>query len=283
MAILDNPELMFPQLQLAGAGWDQPARHSFADRLAAAARHGVTCIGMNVEEADKQLAEHSPEELRKIIADHGLRVAEVEVLFGWDHSDEATELENHVFELAVATGARKVKAAGITPPGHEPTSTEVLTSRFGAMCDRAARHGLTIALETIAAFPGFDLSVAADVLIGSNRPNGTLQVDTWHLFRDPTGRAALDRLEARQIGGLELADGTAEAPADLMTECVTARMLPGEGAFPLAELLRDLNDRGVDLPISVEVLSSELQPLDVDDIADRTMVAMQKVITAARG
>jgi sugar phosphate isomerase/epimerase len=283
MAILDNPELMFPQLQLAGAGWDQPARHPFHARLAAAARQGVTCIGLNVEEADKQLAEHSPEELRKIIADHGLRVAEVEVLFGWDHSDEATELETHVFEIAVATGATKVKAAGITPPGSEPIATEILTERFGAMCDRAARHGLTIALETIAAFPGFDLAVAADVLIGSNRPNGTLQVDTWHLFRDPTGRAALDRLEAWQIGGLELADGAAEAPADLMTECVTARMLPGEGGFPLAELLHDLHDRGVDLPISVEVLSSELQPLDVEDIAARTVVAMQKVIAAARG
>ena len=283
MAILDDPELMFPQLQLAGAGWDQPARHPFRDRLAATARQGVTCIGLNVEEADKQLAEHTSEGLRKLVADHGLRVAEIEVLFGWDHSDEATELESHVFDLAVATGARKVKAAGITPPGHDPIPTEVLTARFGAMCDRAARHGLTIALETIAAFPGFDLSVAADVLLGADRPNGTLQVDTWHLFRDPSGRAALDRLEARHIGGLELADGPAEAPEDLMTECVSARLLPGEGAFPLAELLRDLNARGVELPISVEVLSSQLQPLDVEDIAARTAVAMQKVIAAARG
>ena len=282
MAILDNPDLMFPQLQLTGAGWDQPARHSFADRLAAAARHGVNCIGLNVDEADKQLAERSPEELRALIAEHGLRVAELEVLFGWDHSDDATDLETHIFELAVTVGATKVKAAGITPPGTEPTPTDVLTRRFGALCDRAAAHGLTIALETIAAFPGFDLAVAADVLLGADRPNGTLQVDTWHLFRDPSGRAALDRLEARHIGGLELADGPAEAPADLMTECVTGRLLPGEGEFPLAELLRDLHDRGVDLPISVEVLSAQLQELEVDDIAARTQVAMQKVITAAQ-
>lgn len=283
MALLDNTELMFPQLQLTGAGWDQPARHSFTDRLAAAARNGITVVGLNVDEADKQLADRSPEQFRALVADHGLRVGELEVLFGWDHSDEATELETHMLDVAAAVGAPKVKAAGLTPPGMETVPTDILTGRFAALCDRAAAKGLTVALETIAAFPGFDHAVAADVLLGADRPNATLQVDAWHLHRDPTGLAALARLDGRHIGGIELADGPAEPPADLMTECVANRLLPGEGAFPLVELLRTLNDLGVDLPVSVEVLSAELQALEADEIAARTVVAMQKVISAARG
>jgi sugar phosphate isomerase/epimerase len=282
MSILHQKDLMFTHLHLTGALWDQPSRYSFTDRIAALGEHGAVGMGMNVDEFGKLLTEYSADQIKGILADHGQRIIELEVLFGWDHSDDATEFEEHVIGLADAVGAEKIKASAVTPPGAETIPTDVLTRRFGALCDRAGDHELTVALESIAVMPGFDYGVAAAVVQGADRWNGKLQLDMWHLFRDPSGPAAAESLEGRFIAGVELCDGPAEPSADLMTECVNGRLMPGAGAFPLIPLLKSLDAKGVDVPVSVEVLSAELRELSPSENVAKTKAAVEAFLQIAR-
>jgi sugar phosphate isomerase/epimerase len=282
MTVLHQKDLMFTHLHLTGALWDQPSRYSFADRIAALGEHGAIGMGMNVEEFGKLLTEYSADQIKGILADHGQRIIELEVLFGWDHADDATELEEYVIGIADAIGVEKIKASAVTPPGAEVIPTDVLVRRFGALCDRAGDHELVVALESIAVMPGFNYGIAADVVQGADRWNGKLQLDLWHLFRDPTGPAAADGLEGRFIAGIELCDGPAEPSEDLMAECTSGRLFPGDGAFPIVPLLNDLEAKGVDVPVSVEVLSAELRELAPSENVALTKKRIEEFLASAR-
>lgn len=282
MTVLHQKDLMFTHLHLTGATWDQPSRYSFADRVAALGEHGAIGMGMNAEEFGKLLTEYSADQIKGILADHGQRITELEVLIGWDHSDDATELEDHLIGLAEAIGIEKIKASAVTPPGTEVIATDILIRRFGALCDRAGDHELTVALESIAVMPGFDYGVAADTVQGADRWNGKLQLDLWHLFRDPAGPAAVAGLEGRFVSGVELCDGPAEPSEDLMAECVNGRLFPGDGGFPIVALLQDLEAKGVDVPLSVEVLNTELRELTPSANVAKSKQRVEEFLAAAR-
>ncbi|TDQ04412.1 sugar phosphate isomerase/epimerase family protein [Labedaea rhizosphaerae] len=282
MTVLHQKDLMFTHLHLTGATWDQPSRYSFADRVAALGEHGAIGMGMNAEEFGKLLTEYSADQIKGILADHGQRIIELEVLIGWDHSDDATELEDHLIGLADTIGIEKIKASAVTPPGTEVIATDILIRRFGALCDRAGDHELTVALESIAVMPGFNYGIAADTVQGADRWNGKLQLDLWHLFRDPTGPAAVAALDGRFVSGVELCDGPAEPGEDLMAECTGGRLFPGDGAFPIVSLLHDLEAKGVDVPLSVEVLNTELRELSPSENVATSKARIEAFLATAR-
>lgn len=282
MSILDQRELIFTHLHLTGALWDQPPRYSFEERVAALGRHGCG-LGMGADELEALIAEHGAAWVRGVLAEHGVAVSELEVLFGWEAPEEfSAPARERFFRLAEEVGATKVKAAALAQPGMPPLPTDELTVRFGALCDRAADRGITVALESIAVIPGYTYAIAADAVIAADRPNGLLQLDMWHLLRDPTGLDAVARIGGDRIGGVELNDGP-EVPAEnLLEECVSGRLLPGEGALPVATVLSDVDEKGVDLPLSVEVLSAELRALTPEQNVVRTITAVQTFLKAAR-
>ncbi|MEU9319791.1 TIM barrel protein [Streptomyces sp. NPDC048295] len=287
MTLLNRTDLSFSYLQLTGSAWQEPVRHTLEERFAALAEHGCTSMGMSVEELEKYLAEHSADKLRGLMTEYGVRLHELEVLFGWNAGGEEAEAaragEAHVFELAEAAGITTVKSCAVYPPGVEMPPTEVLVERFAAMCDRAAEHGLTISLEAMAVMPGFTYQVASDVIAGAGRPNSGLLIDMWHLFRDPTGLGAIEQLTAAQIAAVEFSDGCGTPSSDVMHEVLNARLLPGDGDFDITGLLRTLDAKGVDLTPSVEVLSTDLRALPLSENVGRTLAAVRQSLEKARG
>lgn len=282
MSLLRPHELTIGYLQLTGAAWDQPARYSLTDRLAALAAAGFTGTGLDTEDLERVQAERGADWVRGQFAEHGLRLVELEMVTGWETADDHTgplrEREDRAFQLAEEYGVRKVKAFALAVPGVRLAPVEVLAKRFGALCDRAAAHGVGIALESLSFMPGFNHAGVVEVLRLADRPNATVQVDMWHIFRDPTALPALDELSARQIGGIELCDGPLAPPGDLLTEAVDGRLLPGHGEWDVLGFLRHLDAKGVDVPLSTEVLSTTMRALSPKENATRTMTAVRKFL-----
>lgn len=287
MTLLTRTDLGFAYLQLTGSAWQEPVRYTLEERLAALAENNCVSMGMSVEELETFLSDHSEDKLRGLLSEHGVRLHELEVLFGWNAGPEeggpGLESETHFLDLAVAAGIPAVKSCAVYPPGVEMPPTEVLTERFGALCDRAAARGLNVSLEAMAVMPGFTYQVASDIIVAADRPNAGLLVDMWHLFRDPTGVGSIEQLSGAQIAGVEFADAPSTPSPDVMHEVLSGRLLPGEGDFDITGLLHTLDAKGVDLTPSVEVLSADLRALPLSENIARTAAAVRASLEKARG
>ncbi|NGO68865.1 sugar phosphate isomerase/epimerase family protein [Streptomyces boncukensis] len=287
MGLLDRQGVFLPYLHLLGAPLGETPRYSFDERVAAASSDEVTGIGFDADEFDELLKNRSADELRGVLDSHGVAIGELQILFAWHFGDSypeyqqmARDREQHMYELCGTFGIDRIKTVIMTPTDLPPHAEVV--ERFAAVCDRAAEHGVSVAMETQSVHPGFDYADTADLILDADRPNGGFVVDAWHFFRDPDPWTALDRLPADKIFGLELRDAAAEPHESRLDDCLHHNKLPGEGDFDLVRLIRELDAKGVDVRISAEILSAELRPLSAQENVDRTAAAVRKVMEAAR-
>ncbi len=107
-------------------------------------------------------------------------------------------------------------------------------------------------------------------------------IDTWHTFRGPTTEEQLRKIPAARIGSLQINDAPREPSGDLLEETTRARLLPGEGAIPVARWLRLLDELGSRAPIGVEVFSDALDALPPVEVGRRCGEAARRVLREAR-
>src|SRR5690349_17647725 len=124
------------------------AEASFDERVAAASAAGFDAIGMlfATYQAERDRG-RSPAELRRVADDHGVRVAEIEFVYGWTGGPvtdapmvpavSSEEIEAVVHEMADAFGSRHVNVGDIGMSGPMLPVAEV-AERFAGICDRAA-------------------------------------------------------------------------------------------------------------------------------------------------
>jgi sugar phosphate isomerase/epimerase len=288
MSLLTQQSPFFAHPHLTGSLWPEPPRDSFKDRVAAVASVGSPGMGMSADELNKLMTESSAYELRGILDYHGVQIGELELLLGWmapadtEHGAQARATEELMYKLAGIFGCTRIKTAAAFPPPMELPPTEYLAQCFAEICDRSAEHGIVVQLEPFAVFPGFNYSVAADVVLMADRPNGGLLIDAWHYFRDPHGPEGMEKVSGRQITGVELCDGYAEPRGTLQEDCLDHRLLPGEGAFDLVGLMKTLEAKGVDVPLSVEILSAAMREKSPQEVVTATTDAVRSLLEATR-
>jgi sugar phosphate isomerase/epimerase len=286
MASLSRDDLIASYVTLMGAPLGMPPRHDFAARVAAAADAGFAGIGL-VSHEYVALRERglSGRELRRIADDHGIQVAEIEVLFGWAYDDEradqAKTLLDTLLEMADVFDPRHLNLVDLPPPTGLPPIA-VVAERFGAVCDRAAEHELLVALEFLPRSGIPDVRTAWDVARLADRPNGGILVDAYHYFRGTPDEGALREVPADRVNCIQLDDADAEMVGDYVEDTCTRRRLPGQGSFDVVGLMRALDEMGVDTPVSVELMSPEIQALSVEEAARSAHDATRAVLDAAR-
>ena len=266
---------------LSGAPNGEPARHAFIDRLHAAKAAGWAGIGLAALDYQSMLQSHQPDELLAMTADADLPVAEIEFLpFDLARADgRPSEQELVLYGMADLFGSRQLNATlgGTCSEEDEPQAARCL----GAVADAAADHGLVVALEFMPFAAVKTINQALRIVERADRSNAGVLVDAYHFFR---GGSSLDALRAagpELIAGVQLDDAPADAPEDLLSETRTSRLLPGEGGLDLVGMLRAIATTGADVPIGVELLSTKLQALDIDDLARRTYQSTAAVCAAS--
>jgi sugar phosphate isomerase/epimerase len=285
---LGPDDLVSSHFTLTGSQPMTPPRFAFAERAAAAAEAGFAGIGML---GDDYFAEReqglTDSTAAAILADHGLELAEVEFLFDWSAGDDelarienARHLEERVWAVADAFGPRVVSVGELLPAEMLPPFA-ALADRFGALCDRAAEHGLLVALEFMP-FCGIpDIAAGRALVEAVGRANAGLNVDSYHYFRGNPDPEVLRAVGDRAFM-IQLDDADAEVVGELFEDTMLRRRYPGEGSFELVDFLRILNDAGAPGPKSVEILSSDNQALAVEDAARRAHDTTRAVVDAAR-
>ena len=260
---------------------------TFRARAAAATAGGFAGIGLWLPHRRRAHAEGlSDADLRAILGDHGLVVTDVEAITdfgpcfrgGAGAAREPTAHERLSYEVASAVGATTVTV--VEGPG-EPMPVAPASEAFALLCDRAAAHGLDVAIE-FWAYSAIDARRAAAIVAGAGRRNGGLLVDTWHAHHQPEAADVLRAVANGGVKSVQVADVARERSSDYFAATMHARRLPGDGAADLVSWVRVLDAIGAGVPLGVEVLSDALHALAPDEAARRAGIAMRALLAAAR-
>lgn len=115
-----------PAVDLIACYWTLAGPYVFGERdqspwdfrvhVEAAARAGYTGFGIKQADLRKTLARYSFAQMRRILADSGIRYLELEALFGWysagDERARSDADRRLLLQAATELGAHHVKAAG---------------------------------------------------------------------------------------------------------------------------------------------------------------------------
>jgi sugar phosphate isomerase/epimerase len=175
------------------------------------------------------------------------------------------------FEAGLGRGAR-LGAVRANARVLDPDEARAIDT-FAAFAELAARFGIEAGIEFMGFGTADALPQALRIVRAAGR--GKIAVDALHLVR--TGASPAD-LDPALIGYVQLCDGPLQATAaDYAREGAFDRLAPGEGAFPLRELLAIVP---ADQPLSLEVPSERLrlQGLSALDRARRVVAATRRLL-----
>lgn len=267
-----------PQLVLACGSLREV---SFADRIRAAAAAGFDGIGLTFTEYGRLLdAGATAKSLVATARSAGIAIDEVEAVVGvadpgcrLPGSTPPAVMEQRL-ELAAALGARRIVTLGGFGAEPGPATAE----HFAAWCDRAAAHGITVALEFLPGTDVPDLATAAEILATAARPNAGINLDSWHFTRSGSDLAGLP---GAPVAMFQISDG-AVAPAaglDYIADTKANRLPPGDGEFDLAGLAAGLPGIGTGaVPVSVEVFPPEGDRRDPTAVAGALAAATRRIL-----
>ena len=187
--------------------------------------------------------------------------------------DQPVGVPEGFLEVSARLGARHVLVMSA-----EPEEARTL-DRFGDLCDRAAGYGLHVCLE-FAVYTGVrTLAHAAEMVTRSRRANASVLIDALHFSRSGGLPAHVAQVDPALLRYAQICDAVAEMPAPtdtpaLIREARTGRLLPGEGALPLRELVAAL-PAGIPLAIEAPVrATAALPPLERARRAHRALAAL---------
>ena len=205
------------------------------------------------------------------LKDTGVSVLDTEFLrFEPEH---AVGIPEGFLEVSARLGAKHVLVMSA-----EPEEARTL-ERFADLCDRAAQYGLHVGLE-FAIYTGVrTLAHAAQMVAKSNRANVSVVVDALHFSRSGGIPAHIAQVDPALFEYAQICDAPADMPGptdtpNLIREARTGRLLPGEGALPLAELVAALPEG---IPLAIEApcrATADLPPLERAQRAYRALSAL---------
>ena len=210
-------------------------------------------------------------ETERRLRDTGVSVLDTEFLrFEPEHP---VAIPEGFLEVSARLGARNVLVMSA-----EPDETRTV-ERFSELCDRAAAYDLHVGLE-FAIYTGVrTLAHAARVVARSKRPNASVLIDALHFSRSGGLPAHIATVDPSLFRYAQICDASPDMPRPddapaLIREARTGRLLPGEGALPLAELVAALPEG---LPLAIEApcrATADLPALERAKRAHRALSAL---------
>jgi sugar phosphate isomerase/epimerase len=245
-------------------------------RFEAARDAGFVDVGLSVRWMNQWLQTHDLAELDEKLEQFGVRVAELEAIRVM--GEEIDPLEDLAALLAEHLRPDRLQAVG---PYSE---TEIQAAlRAGRVADRFAQWNVDVVLEPLPFTNMKTPADAASIILLADRPNLSMCLDIWHLYRNELPLSHLDDLWP-YISTLQINDGTllCEYPEDLREDCLRNRRIPGLGEFDLVGLFRERNAHRADSTFSIEVISTELKAQDPFLTARQIAEGLDSVLTAVR-
>ena len=183
---------------------------------------------------------HNPEMLRQTktaMADTGIRIHDIELARITDDID-VSEYEP-AMEVGAELGARCLLSSIWTQDRGR------YMDQFAKMAELAGKYNLSVELEFVTWASVWNLQGVKEVLEAQTAPNVGMMLDMLHFYRSRVNLSELDPLPQKWFRFVHLNDAPQGIPdrSDVAALAFTgrdARLYPGEGAAPIAGIMRKL-------------------------------------------
>ena len=212
-------------------------------------------------------------ECAAILADTGMAVSALEVfdLYAMD----AVEAALPQLELGARLGGKAALTIHYSNPDRGEAA-EIL-ARFA---EAARQFGLATNLEPVAGGQSQTLAEAHALIRASGADVG-ICFDPHHLIRSGGGLAQFRAIEPGAIRYVQVCDGPIPQPLEIAaTEAVCERLYPGDGDFPLVDLLRAA-PRDVVVGIECPSLSRAAAGMSASEQAIEAMASVRRLLAQA--
>ena len=256
--------LLYETIQFSPFVWEGEA--DLATQFAAAGDAGFDGVGVDVWSIERHVQQGGTiDELVAALDKVGLRCIELQAMVLNDDMPDISRPPRFV-EL-VDVFRPEIVMAGFTAV---PSDAEV--SAFRDAAQQVAALGATVAIEFLPMMPIDSIGKTLDIV---RRVGGRVGVcvDTWHFFRGPDTWAELEALPAADLAYVQFNDALPLESADLMSETLHRRTLPGAGEFELERFCEVIKAKGYDGPVAVEIISAPLRAEGPHEFARKALAA----------
>jgi sugar phosphate isomerase/epimerase len=282
------PDLLATCWTTAGDAVPLPGREyspiPLPTRIELAARAGFTGFGVGHNDLESYLRNSDLRTLRHILEDNGMRHVELEFLINWWLSDGPARLESDRVERLL------LDACDVLHPHHVKVGPDITggdydlaqwAEQWYRISTDFANAGTVIALEFMPFSNVSTLDRAIQLVRTAGHPAGGLMIDMWHIMRGgPHQLLQIADVPIELITGVELDDGDAEQVDDGYSDTVLRRRLPGQGDWPVHELVRMLQEKGWAGPWGVEIISEtyRVRPLEeaLPEVVSATLAQFER-------
>ncbi len=227
------------------------------------------------------------DELRKRIADTGLRVVSAIGFANWisdDDDQRAAGLEQARKDMNTikAIGGTHLAAPPVGAHRGDNTSPplEVIAERYRALLEVGDETGVVPQLELWGFSPTLSkLSELAYVATGAQHAKACVLPDFYHIYKGGNDFAGLGMIEASRMHCFHMNDYPDDPPLEKISD--KHRVFPGDGVCPLPKIIRDLLDHGFAGAFSLELFNPEYWERDALDVATEGLRKSRAVVAAA--
>jgi sugar phosphate isomerase/epimerase len=267
----------------------------FKEQLRAAAIAGCEAISVTPSDYTAWLGSAiSTRDMKAMAADAGVKITHLDPFVRWVDQwqpelpgedfpmDAITFDSDDFFRMAGALGVESFTAWGGFPPGRYTTLQ--LIDAFGALCRQAEHEGLRCDLEFIPVFGIRNLETAWQIVDGVGTANSGVVLDLWHYMRGGRDDALLRSIPGDKITGVQLCDATLTVPdgISLAFDGLNNRRAPGDGEFPIDEIVGVLRQNGGLNIVGLEIFSQEFDRMPADAIGERSRAIFDRMLPEKR-
>lgn len=252
------------------------------EKIEVTARAGFDGIELWCQDVETYLEDGgSLSRLRAMLSHAGLAVPSMIALQAWAH------LSPEEWRAFLPVARRRLRLASelgcprlVASPSRPVCPIEQTAERYADLL----RLGRSIGTLPVMEFLGFteqvkDLPTVLEVVARSNDPQATIVLDPFHIFRGGGSFRDVLLVPGHRVGICHFNDAVGTPPREQQTDA--DRVMPGEGALPLVDLLHQLVAVGYTGPISLELFRPDLWDQDPLSVAREGIRSMRAVLAQA--
>jgi len=213
---------------------------------------------------------HALKDARKLMSDNGLAPAGA-CFSGLSFSGDENEKKSldglrSRAEMCQALGAKTLVVIPSVPTQQVTVETfDKLAAGMARAGEIAEPFGVSLAIEFIKGFPQVGCPrTAADVARKSKRKNVGVLFDTFHFYAGVSKLADIPYMKKSELLLVHLND-CKDVPREMMQD--NMRVFPGDGVFPLKDILGGLNVLGYTGYLSLELFCKDVWDMPVKEAA----------------
>jgi sugar phosphate isomerase/epimerase len=254
--------------------------------VTAASKAGFHAVEPWIQELDAYTSKGGTlKDLGKRIADLGLVVANA-IAFNSiavdDDTARATAMEKLKTDMDKVAQIGGTRIAAVPGNARTPISLDNVAKYYREALELGEKMGVQPLCELWGTHPVLGpLSHGIYVTVAAGRPDASLLLDVFHLYKSGTAFTALKQINGAALHVLHVNDYPQVADSSTLND--SNRIYPGDGVAPYKEIFRDLRDNGFRGYLSLELFNKDYWAKSADENLKTGIEKIRATVKGALG